>query len=146
MPSKNHLLSGDVLSLESKFSDGLRRTKRKRAGRRASSEMFFVSVCVPTIFSLMLSSGNAMRAISSLSSWSASSLRLQHVAAESTSSKLTTAAFLFPGSDRGKPTKKRSCNLLTLSTTKTRRVKMNSYNSNSYEENIRNADEFNLFG
>lgn len=101
---------------------------------------------MPTMFSLMLSSGNAMRAISSLSSWSASSLRLQHVAAESTSSKLTTAAFLFPGSDRGKPTKKRSCNLLTLSTTKTRRVQMNSYNSNSYEENIRDADEFTLSG
>eukprot|EP00985_Skeletonema_marinoi_P007972 scaffold3552_cov140-Skeletonema_marinoi.AAC.6 len=44
------------------LSEASLRKQRKRGCRSTSSAMFFVSVCVPTMFSVMLSMGNVMGA------------------------------------------------------------------------------------
>mmetsp|Transcript_13208 Transcript_13208/g.19791 ORF Transcript_13208/g.19791 Transcript_13208/m.19791 type:complete len:611 (+) Transcript_13208:73-1905(+) len=119
------------------LSEASLRKQRKRGCRSTSSAMFFVSVCVPTMFSVMLSMGNVMRCTSS--SWSSSSLRVKHIIASS--SKLTTAAFVSShGADRlKKTTRNQLCNPSTTLT------QMSSYNSNSYEE-MEDPDSFSLSG
>lgn len=144
LESRQHLLSTAFTSQANNncimpfnhLSDAILRKQKKRGSRRTSSAMFFVSVCVPTMFSLMLSMGNVMRCTSS--SWS-SSLRLKHIVP---SSKLTAAAFVTShGADRlKKNTRNQSlCNPSTSST------QMSSYNTNSYEE-IEDPDSFSLSG